>query len=229
MATTSQVVTSIQNRITGYSRQQILSVMNEIYEEAYCNDVEQTLYIDPATGQPPYLATQDGVFTYDCPANCRRTDAIFTTEVPRNFSRSRPVGPRRQYYFRNKGYYRIAVSQTKDALPDKDQVATVTFYENPGTTTNVYFHAYYLLVDRLDTENVQLDIQPQVHRQLIRGTIAYLRAEDYGTVQSEAIIEDVVKKIRRELNKGLQGRTGKTPIREEHQEYLVFGYHGTRY
>lgn len=228
MPTTAENVTFLQRRVPNYSRAEILATMSELYEEIYSQNTQDTLYIDTSTGMPPYIATTLGTYTYNCPANCRETAAIFATEMPRTYSRTRPIGPRREYYFRDKGYYDIPLSKTTPIRPD-GTLATVTFYDNPGTTTDQYYHLYYVTVTPLTTESVEMLLPDQTHRELRRAVLASLKAEDYGeTGEEEAVIKDALRKIRGVLNRGAQGRTNKTPVPTEYQSYSDLGHYGRR-
>ena len=219
MPTTAENITLLQRRVPNYSRAEILATLSEIYEEVYSSNTSDTYYIDTSTGMPPYLATTNGIYTYNCPANCRETSRIFATEMPRTYSRTRPIGPRREYYFRDKGYYDIPISKTTPIRPD-GTLATVTLYDNPGTTTAQYYHLYYVTVTPLTTEAVEMLLPEQTHRQLRRAVMASLRAEDYGeTGSEEAVIKDAFRKIRGILNRGAQGYINKTPVPAELQTY----------
>jgi len=214
---TGAMITMIQRRVGNYSREEILSLMNELQEEVY-QDVEQTLVLDTSTGMPPYIATTKDTYSYDCPEGCRRTAAIFTADPPRAYSRSGPIGHPKEYYFRGRGYYMLSVS-SYDRQPDGTD-ATVVFRDNPGTTTDKYFHSYWRVVTELDTEDDQLLIPSWTHRLMRRAIIAELKSEDLGdTGKEESAIQYFSKMIRKELNRGAQSSLGYTPIRAEYQQY----------
>jgi hypothetical protein len=228
MPTTAYNISMIQRRATNYSRPQILDILNEVQQIVYSQETEQTTYIDPATGMPPYIQTTEGVYTYDAPSNCRRTACVFSMSLPNSFSRTRPVGPRREYYFRNKGYYKIAVA-SRDKQPD-GTLAQVIFQEDPGTTTDKYYHSYWLEFPELLDESQQLILPDHVHFYLRRAVIAMISNEEYGETGGDIMmIEEIAKKIRKELNRGEQSTLGQTPVMEEYQEFPDAGYDNYRF
>jgi hypothetical protein len=224
MPTTAENVSLIQRRVPNYSRSEILSVMSDLYQETYHQDVEQTLYIDPSTGLPPYLATTDGTYQYNCPSACRRVAQVFSADFPQTYQRTRPVGPKKEYYFRDKGYHSIAVS-SRDRQPD-GTLATVTFQNNPGDSTDSYYLLYYLYVDPLDTEDDEMILPGWTHRRFRNACLVELRQEDYGqTDKEEVAVERMLRSIRNQLNRGQQARLGQTPVREEYQVYPDTGWY----
>jgi hypothetical protein len=225
MPTTEYNVSMIRNAVPNYSRQQILESLDEIQKIVYAQDSEQTLYTDPTTGMPPYLATVAGTYDYACPANCRRTACVFS-EQP-NFGSRRPSGDQDSYYFRGTGYYKVMVSST-DAQPN-GTVARVMFRDDPGTTTAKFFHAYWVTVPELSTEEDQLSIPDHLHWRLRKGVLSLLTDEEYGdTGQGEGTIERICRKIRSQLNRGAQSMTGLTPVQEQDRTY-VDGHYDSRF
>jgi len=228
MPSTEYNVSRIVERITNYSRAQVLEVLNEVQLIVYSQDVEQTLYLDPATGLPPFITTTAGVFHYDCPVNCRRTAQVFSRSLNNTYSRSRPVGPRKEYYFMSKGYHLIAVS-SRDALPG-GVLATIDFQEDPGDSTDKYYHLFYILPTELTSEDIQLTIPEELHYDMRRAVFAMLSTENYGENGYDGQIMDMLsRKIRNKLNGGAQADIGKTNIREEYQEFPDSGSYGYRF
>lgn len=225
MPSTTYNVDRIIERCANYSRDTIRDVLNEIQLIVYSQDCFQTMKI-LSTGMPPYIVTTNNIFEYDCPSDCRRTDAIFTESVPATRSRTRPVGPRREYYFRNKGYYRVAAS-SRDAL--KNVLAKVIFQDNPGSTTDSFYHAYYIKATEITSEEIELILPEETHWQVRKAVIAMLTTDEYGESPfDEKTIEKVARKIRNSLNRGFQGNAGTTPIPEEYQNIPEYYYGGYR-
>lgn len=219
MATTSYNISRILDRVTNYSREEVRDTLDEVQRIVYSVEAEQCFYIDATTGMPPILTTTDGQYQYNCPSNCRRTAVIFTESWPYPYSRTRPQFPWKRYYFRGKGYYKVPV-HSRDALPDNDQVGTVTFYVNPGDTTDKYYHLYWLNPTRISDETIELSIPPHVHWRVREVCIQLLSKEQHGeTGMQEALIEKQIKKIRSELNAGAKILAGETPIRAVDQHY----------
>jgi len=216
----------IRRRVGNYTLEQILNVLDEIQTIVYEQDTMQTTYINPSTGMPPYLVTQNNIHQYDCPANCRRVKAVFAESPPSIDSRSLPRPWSKNYYFNGRGFYQVGVN-TRDAIPDNGQLATVEFPFNPGSTTTKYYLEYYIQATPLTDINIQLTLPQHVHWRMRKAVIAMLRSEEYGDDGSdEVIIERVCRQIRNQLNRGQQARIGRTPIQEEARVYPAdsFGY-----
>lgn len=223
MPTTEYNVSMILRRLPNESPEFIVTVIDEIQQIVYSQECLQTQKIED-TGMPPLLTTVEGVYEYDCPADCRRTAAIFTTSTPNVHNRERPVGPRREYYFRNKRYYLLA-AETRDANPNS--VAKIYFQEDPGSTTDKYYHLYYIQPPVVSDISIQLTLPAHTHYILREAVVSMLTSDEYGKSSfDEAIMRKAVKKIRTELNRGYSGNTGITPIRVEDQEYDGIGHRG---
>jgi len=223
MGTTEYNVRMIQRRLPKESPEFIVQVLNEV-QNYICSQDSYQLEKITSTGLPPYIATTQGVYEYDCPADCRRTIAVFTQDYPRLFNRQRQVGPKREYYFRNKGYYKLNIS-TRDAT--EETVAKIYFQEDPGTTTNKYFHHYYVKPVDISDMSIQLTLPPHVHFMLRDAVVSLLTSDEYGkSGYDDQIFSKVTKKIRAELNKGEGGCVGFTPIQEvmQEQHFGSYGY-----
>lgn len=212
MPTTEYNVDMIARRCSKETPEMILQILDEIQMIVYSQNCLQTLRLT-STGMPPFISTQQGVYEYTCPAECRSTSAIFTASTPRTFNRQRPVGPRREYYFRNKGYYLLSAES-------RDAEGKIYFQEDPGTTTNQYYHLYHIKAIPLTNIDVQLTLPDEVHYLLRDAVISMITSDEYGKSNfDEAIFEKVARKIRNKLNNGYFGGLGKTPIPEEYQEF----------
>ena len=214
MATTQYNVNMIRNRVGNYTAEEILQVLDEIQVIVYEQDTMQTTYIDPTTGMPPYLVTQDSIHEYDCPANCRRVKAVFVESPPNIISRSSPRPWSKSYYFNGRGFYQVGAN-SRDSIPDNGTPAKVSFPFNPGSTTTKYYLEYYIQAVPLTDINIQLTLPQHVHWLMRKAVIAMLRSEDYGDDGTdEATINRVCRSIRNQLNRGQQARRGRTPIQE---------------
>lgn len=217
MQSTEYNVDMIYRRCSKETPEMILQILNEVQNIVYSQNCLQTTRLT-STGMPPFINTQQGVYEYDAPADCRVTSAIFTASTPKVFNRQRPVGPRREYYFRNKGFYLLS-AETRYQTP-QEPVCKIYFQEDPGTTTNQYYHLYHIKPVELKSMDVPLTLPDEVHYLLREAVISMITSDEYGKSNfDEAIFEKVAKKIRNSLNKGYFGGWGKTPIQEEMQEY----------
>lgn len=222
MPSTEYNVQMVLRRCPKESPETIVDIFNEIQTIVYSQDCRQTEYIDPTTGKPPYIVTTDGVYAYDCPANCRRTAAIFTVNPQRGYNRNQPTGVRSEYFFRNKEYCRVA-ADSRDATPD--DVAKVYFQDNPGGTTETYFHLYYLKPPVISDISQQLIFPDELHYKLRKGVISFITADEYGnSAYDEEMLEKISKDMRKALNRGMNSNPGTTPIREVDREYDEYGY-----
>jgi len=223
MPTTRQNIGFLKDLLPNYSREQILARYNEVHRIVYSSDSEQFIYIDPSTGLPPYLATTAGVYSYTAPSNCRRTLFVYTRDQQyRNLSRQRPIGPRREYYFSNRGYHEVPV-RTVDRTAGTDP--TVIFEQDPGTSTDKYLHLYTIEPNEIETLEDELQIPEHLHY-LVRDIVVQMFAsEEYGVTERKHVdLERGFRKIRSEMNRGAQARLSRTPWREEHQSWDNAGY-----
>jgi hypothetical protein len=225
MQTTEYNVDMIARRCSKETPEMILQILNEVQNIVYSQNCLQTTRIT-STGMPPTITTQRGVFEYDAPAECRVTSAIFTSSLPRIFNRQKPVGPRREYYFRNKGYYLLS-AETRYPTPN-DPIGKIYFQEDPGDTTDQYYHLYHIRPAQLTSIDVQLTLPDEVHYLLREAVVSMITSDEYGKSNfDEAVFQKVAKKIRNSLNFGYFGNYGKTPLQEEFQEHSnEYGYRG---
>lgn len=164
-------------------------------------------------GLPPFLATTAGQYIYNCPANCRRTDYVFAENVS-SYDRNSNV----KFYprmFNQRSFYDVKVRQT-DAL--EGTLATVTFGFDPGTSTDQFYHLYWVQIVSLDSEDIQLSLPPILHSYLILGVLAYIEAEKYGEVKRfEDWLHRNGNKMRWEMNRGDQGAFDETVTQPEYR------------
>jgi len=213
MPSTAQNITKIFNAVKNYSREQIREELNELQLIVYSENMMQNSKIDPATGMPPYLVTTAGQFQYDCPADCRETLGIFWESARNGYTASNIRGESTYYQYKQSSY-RMEPVTSRNALADT--LATVTFLNDPGDTTERFFHDYTIRPTFISSESIQLDIPEELHYLMRKAVIAVLSTENYGeTGFDDAVIKEISKKIRRKLNKGTQARANRTPIQPE--------------
>ena len=218
---TKEIVSYLQKKASAFTPAELLQLLDQVQKIVYSKVTAQTEVIDEATGMPPFLATQDNIFTYDCPANCQRTLAIFAQNLQGYVLTNSDYGP--QYYgWGGKRYANLMVKST-DAY--YGQVATITFQNNPQTYANRYYHHYNLKpIDILST-NIQMQIPEQFHLDVVDGVLARIRNERYGDQSDWRMwVEKVVPTILHELNKGAQLHLGETRTRPEYQHYVRYPY-----
>lgn len=223
MPSTVQNVSNIEAALKGrFSRPQILSKLSELQTVVYSQRTEETKKIDPATGNPPYLVTSAGTLQYNCPSDCWMTDAIYAESPIKKFSSDFDHGENRSYYFKNREYERIPISQT---IATVGSVATVTFTEDPGATTTKFFHSYWIKANDLESESDELSLPEHTHYIVRLAVVQMLNSEEYGDLKAMIeMMELAAQRIRRELNRGARGRIGKTQIQPEYRDWNYGGY-----
>ena len=228
MPSTNQIVEWIHVRNPKYSPTQILEFLNEIHRMCVSQEIDEFLYIDPATGMPPHLVTQKGVFTYNCPANCRKTSKLFIESRNHGLVRSyylvRPIENARYKEFQwcGKWFYEVPYISQRDAIPDAGVLATVTFggEEDPGDHSKKFHHLYWILPNEIESLDDELQLPPQTHFYIMKAVSSYMATEDYGeTAQDQAVIEQCTRKVRNIMSKGANGRVGRTLWRPEYRDF----------
>lgn len=206
MSNTSQQVTLIKYRAPKYSREEILSVLSEVYAMVYNQNVNFTEYIDPTTGMPPFLATSAGVYSYDCPATCREVEALFS-ESPEYFNGYVPDQ-------NDLGYFKWLdnewfLAHYKPYPATTDTVAKVIFNNryDPGTTTEKYYLLYWKKALPLDTEAVEMQMPIEMMLKMRKAVLCMLAVEDYGDGMNEyKMIEDIKRDFRNMYNNKSQSQ-----------------------
>jgi len=216
MPTTEQNCYRIQLGISEKTIPEILDALNEVQKIVYGQNCAQTLKYT-SEGLPPYLVTADGIYEYDCPADCRTTAAVLTLEDMTGYTRGRNPEPRSEYYFRGKQYMTVPATSVDATI---DTVGTVRFRDNPGASTTKYYHAYYIKPTELSDISIQLTLPEETHYLLRQAVVAMLTMEGYGESQfDDQIIDRIAKKIRNKLNGGWQGGVRQTPYPTEYMRF----------
>jgi hypothetical protein len=211
------MVTWIKNRVGNYSRTEILSTISMFVDELLSDNTMQVIRINPATGMPPFLATTQGVRQYTCPADCRQTVAVFTERIGRAYNDRPGSTIATEYLHASKNFHKVAIRSTQ---ADENNLATVTFIDDPETTTDRYYHQYYYRPVRLLTERQEIAIPAKVHRYIADGVIEIFKTENYGnTERSFQVIENIKRTVRNTMNRGANPRLDRTVWPEEYRDY----------
>jgi len=223
MGTTSYNVTMIKNAVGNYSRPQILEVLNEVSLILFSDNTMRVERIDPATGMPPFLITTNLIQTYSCPADCREVSAVFVDNPQRQYTPTQDKGLFQEYIWKNGRYYKVAVKQTSALI---NTLASVTFIDNPGTTTDRYYLQYFIRHVNITDENIQLPFPEELHYMVRDGVIQMLKGENYSAgLGNLSPMERLAAKIRNKLNKGTQARAYRTPWLTETRDDAYPGYY----
>ncbi len=221
MPSTTYNVTMIQSACGNYSRQQILEVLNEVSLIAYQNNTMLVEKIDTATGMPPLFTTIAGQRHYQCPVDCRETAAIFI-ENPMSYLPSQQRGVYGEYIWKQQRYYRVPIKQVSAT---RNGLATVTFVDDPGSTTDIFYHCYFVRHVPILSEFIELPFPEEVHYLIRDGVIQMLKGESYSAgMGNVGPIEQMVNRIRSKLNKGANARTYRTPIQQVDRDDNYSGY-----
>jgi hypothetical protein len=215
--TTRELVTYIQRKASGYTRPEILSILDQVQKVVMSKVTAQRTVIDETTGMPPYLATTDGVFTYNCPANCLRTAVVFAEDLP-GYTRIQYGNTIATYRYDGTDYYTLNVKST-DA--QYGVLAKLTFVGiNPGTTTNKYYHLYSFKAPDITAETVNLSIPENHHLEIVDGVLARIRSEKFGdNSEWQFWIMRTMPTMVSELNSGAQPYLGATKTQPEYRNY----------
>ena len=228
MPTTRQNVEWIKDRNPKYSSEQILNVLDEVHYRVRSLNIDYNYYLDPTTGMPPYLATTEDVYSYDCPDNCRKTSRIFVWKDRLRghgnpfYSRTLDMegGNSEIFNWRGREYLSLNyIHQQDKTLRDYAKVIFGAEF-NPGTTTDKYFHLYWTVHERIETVDDEMEI-PEEHSFEIRQAVAsILSTEDYGeTGFDNQILDNMARKIGNGLTAGMPRTVTRTPWRREYRDF----------
>lgn len=215
--TTRELIVLLQKKASQFAPAELLNLLDLIQKRILSRVTAQRVIIDQATGMPPFLVTEDQVYTYTCPADCLRTISVFSEQI-RYYSRVQYDGVFKSYNFRGTEYYGLPIKSI-DAV--RGQRARLTFVGyNPGETTNRYYHEYLLKPPDLTAPTVNLVIPEEHHLELINGVLAWIRNERYGDVSEwNRWWKTDAMQVISELNAGAQPYLGYTPTRQEYRHY----------
>lgn len=160
----------------------LLALINEVDHLMMNADIEHNVVINAATGFPPFLATTGGTRQYNCPDDCRKVATVFFEDFNIYTDRSRRYGERQTLMFLDQEFYEEPVVSRRRTINSDGttQNATVTFRDNPGATTEVYYLKYYRLMTDITSVNIQPNVPPDYHYLLIDGVLARIQPIQYG-------------------------------------------------
>jgi len=207
MATTSQLLTWIEIQNHGWTREGAKgtrALLNEAHKLLLYNEIEQRIVIDPATGDYPFLVTQDNVFQYDLPLNCSILKALLI-----DFVSIRDDYPWTYEDFESKGrrYYRILNINSREAT--NNAPAFMNFIGvNPGDTTEKFRLYYYESPVNITSDAVQHQMPGSADMEfLLPATIKLIEGMDHGNIiEARQYINEVIKpEFLKTLDRGEQG------------------------
>lgn len=218
--TTKSMVSYIKRHAGNFTRDEVREFIDNVQEFILKKPGYQNMKLDGSNeGLPPFIATQDNVFEYDCPADCWRTIRIFSRRLQRSFAARNYVTRNRKYYFSKESFTEQDVRSfdAREGVP-----ARLVFHDNPGDSTDQFLHLYLTIPTPLLSDTIELTLPPQHHLPLRAGVLALIRSEEYGDSAAwNNWIRDGrggANYIWYQMNKGTQARLFRTIIREEFQE-----------
>jgi hypothetical protein len=206
----SKMVALIHRRNPKYTPTEILEMINEVHQRCVEQELDAFLYKDPTTGMPPFLETFDSVYVYNCPENCRKTSKIASLCSESGYQRNTYRQSEEVFEWCGRRFFKISGIDQACAIPDNDQLATVTFggLNNPGNTTSTYYHFYWIKANQIESLSDQLQIPPITHSyNFIDAVCDLIATEDYGKGQD--IIKQLVVNVAKSFSSAANGRTGK--------------------
>jgi len=165
MASTSQHLTWIALECHGWqpegSQKGILPIYNQAHRILNTAEREQNLLFDAATGDFPYVTTQDTVFQYNCPVTVWQVKHIvvdFDT-ILNGDSNSNRQWVTEDFTFAGIQYRRVTNIKTTPArVAGSGNVTPATFMFrglNPGATTAVFRRIAYKLPTEITSQRIQ--------------------------------------------------------------------------
>jgi len=227
MPTTRQNVDWIKDRNSKYSPEQILEVLDEVHYRVRSLNIDYNYYLDSTTGMPPYLVTTNEKYSYDCPDNCRKTSRIFCWKER--------VGGQNPFYsrvfdnqngnadlfnWRGREYIGLnCITQQDKTLRANAKVFFGAEY-NPGDTTEKYFHLYWVVPQRIESVEDEMEIPEEFSFEIRQGVNSILSTEDYGeTGFDDQVLDRIAKKIANGLEAGAPRKYSRTPWRREYRDF----------
>ena len=224
--TTREIITYLQRKASQYTTAELLFLLDQIQKLIMSKPTAQRTVIDEATGMPPYLTTVNGTHTYECPADCLRTTAIFAQEI-QYYSRVAYDGVFRSYTFRGVDYRALPIKSTDARYGVNARVTFVGF--NPGDNNNRYFHEYLYKPPDVTAVGVELSVPEKFAFDMADGVLARIRSEKFGDKSEwEYWKKTTLTEMWGEMSQGAQVYLGLTPIRPEYKHYSD-AYYGRIY
>ena len=209
----TEIVSLLHRRNPKYTPTEILAIVNDIHYKCVSQEIDAFIYLNSTTGMPPFLATTASTYTYDCPSNCRKTSKLGILkndyDPQYNGALDKLTLRFREFKWGGDWFYEIPNIIQSDAVPQSSTLAKVIFSSNldPGTSTEKYYHFYWILPDTISDLEDQLQIPTETHFDFLNAISACLAMEDYGSMDAFNVIERLKRDIRNRLAKGA-GRHG---------------------
>lgn len=148
-------------------------------------DTQRNIAIDPATGRPPIIETEDGTFRYTLPDDCRMLWKLgvrvyqdsLNSYLYDFYNRNLHFARLQTFTFRDWEYYEIPADSVP-RLPGADP--SVIFSFNPLDTDDIYHIFYYAVPREILSATTQPQVEEQYHDMLMDGVMARIGKKEYG-------------------------------------------------
>jgi hypothetical protein len=190
----SSLVTEIEQMNEGWSRPRILSEINNLVQSVTQRETDSNVYVDPSTGDMPFLATTAGTFTYTVTipgVTFWKLEDIVT--LHQNYaghwssSHENTLWQDTQIHdhhrslneitFGEKTYHIVPTVKTQ---PIGAAPASVTFRNDPGTQTSLYRIMAFQTPALTLSESSQIPIQERLRYETIAIICMIIDAKDNG-------------------------------------------------
>ena len=207
MATTSQLLTWIEEQCEGWNREGARgtrALLNEAHKLLLYNELEQRVVIDGATGEFPYLTTRDERYVYNLPDNCSILKALLI-----DFDNTRSDYPWAYEDFTVDGrrFYRILNIISREATNTTN--AQLAFRGvNPGDTDDIFKLYYFEAPINITSDGVQHQMPGSADFEfLLPATIKLIEGIDHGNIieARQYIVEVIKPQFIKTLSRGEQG------------------------
>ncbi len=223
------LVDDIEEKCPGWGAAKILRKLNEWQNYVYSQPSLHTVYIDPATGFPPYITTTAGTFKYDVPnvtKNIGGTDySLRIYKVSRVFVDITSyddydipyLGEPFEFYGANpystkteKLYF--AQVPVESSLALENTAASITFKSDPGTTTDDFFVEGVIEPLQLTSQSLPLTLPKRFERALFDAVVGETQDQAYGQDSRLTRFHEYwLPLIWGELNSGAKATSPHTP------------------
>ena len=187
MASTSQHLAWIALECHGWqpegTEKGILPLYNQAHRILNTTEREQNLLYDDATGDFPYITTQDSVFRYNCPTTVWLVKHIVTDyeTILDDDANGNRYWRTEELTFAGTQYRRIVNIQSTPARVAGSGNVTAASYlfrgPNPGATTAVFRRICYKLPTEITSQRVQHECpSPNAEQILMQATMSLIDA-----------------------------------------------------
>ena len=219
MTTSEMISLAINTQAQGFEREVVRAILDDVHNVLYKSEIEQFRYLDPSTGRPPLLTTQNNVFQYNGNSNCwrvsglllRKSSIIDYSGVP-DYVEMPDINTTEFKIINGNRYFPYNFAQEADALENASPI--ITFSRNPGATTAIFYQDGYKKPTPISSDRIQLQIPDAegAHRQIVFPTLMkYIEAQNNGNyAEAMQFAEAMRVKLEEKLNGAYSGFPGQS-------------------